>query len=135
MTNDDVPALIAALSNEDRQVRSHAATALGDIIEDVCTSAFFTLKRMGEPAVPALINGLDNQDSRIRSYAIYLLEGIGDARAVAPLIELLADNTRTRVFSLRTRRICDEAAKALEKIGTPEALAAVAAFRKRDKGG
>jgi len=73
-----VPALIKALGHEDRQVRDHAAKALGEI---------------GSPAIPALVETLKEEDWQVRHYAAKVLGKLGsDARAAVPaLIEALKD--------------------------------------------
>lgn len=59
----------------------------------------------------------------VRSNAARALGEIGDARAVEPLIDILKD--------WWTR---GTAQRALLRIGTPEALAALEAWRKRQRG-
>ncbi|BBM84451.1 HEAT repeat-containing PBS lyase [Candidatus Uabimicrobium amorphum] len=73
-----VPALILALKNQDKSVKSSAVKVLGNI---------------GEKAVPALILVLNSQDQRARLFAIEALGKIGEKaeKAVSDLILLLKD--------------------------------------------
>jgi HEAT repeat protein len=84
---------------------------------------------MGRAAVPGLLNALHDADGNVRRAAAWLLGKSGDARAVPGLIGLLPD-TGGGMFGIG-ERVCDIAAEALERIGTPEALAAVEAWRER----
>jgi hypothetical protein len=138
-----VEPLIAALGDAEAGVRANTAAALGWIsdaraVEPLVASmrdaeakvriyAAVALGQIGEPAVGSLIAALRDADEGVRVRAAEVLGRIGDARAVAPLISLLADNTNWGPLS----RVCDIAAGALERIGTAEAVAAVEAWRKR----
>jgi HEAT repeat protein len=137
---DDVRAvelLIDALRDDNAEVRGFAAGALGE-----CGDA---------RAVEPLINALHDDSEWVRGIAASALGECGDARAVVPLLNTLCDYDKTVRFcaadalgrlgdaravepliaALRgdDERVWD-AASALEKIGTPEALAAVQAWRK-----
>ena len=72
---------------------------------------------------------LDDDDFDVRWVTIETLGKIGDPRAIPCLIDKLQD---TRKPALEDQRMCDFAAEALEKIGTPEALAAVNQWREED---
>lgn len=91
----DVKELLKALKNYDFSVRDEAARAL---------------VRIGEPAVEHLIQALRDMD--LREEAIGVLEEIGSARAVEPLIWILKDNGKAR----------SKAARALGKIGDVRAV-------------
>ena len=92
-----VPALIGALKNPDKRVRTHTASALARMGEqakaaipaliaalkdkdtNVRSSAAFALGRMGEQAkvaIPALIAALKTPDKDVRRYAALALENI-----------------------------------------------------------
>jgi HEAT repeat protein len=75
-----------------------------------------------------LVALVGDTDSEVRSSAAEVLGNIGDARAVVGLIEALNDTAEGRYGSL----VCGDAAEALEKIGTPEALEAVQAWREKE---
>ncbi len=109
-----VDPLINTLKDEDKHVRRNVAEAL-DKLRDV-------------RAVEPLINALKDEDKWVRRDAAFALGELGDVRAITPLTQLLSDNARATSYS--RDRVCDVAARALEKIGTPEALAAVAEWRK-----
>lgn len=68
-----------------------------------------------ESGVPVLIASLDDPDGNVRRLAASALGKIGDPRAVAPLIALLAGETRPQVRQY--------AVKALGMIGDPRARA------------
>ena len=91
------PVFIKALSDDDSDVRRHAAEALGKLGD----------KR----AVDPLINALADDDSIVRRDAAEALGLLGDKRAVDPLIKALGDKEE---WVRRT------AAKALEQLGQPE---------------
>ncbi len=69
-----VAPLIAALKNENADMRMNAAHALG-VIKD-------------RSAVEPLISTLGDEDSDVRSMAVWALGNIGDSRAVEPLTAL-----------------------------------------------
>jgi HEAT repeat protein len=106
---------------------------------DIAVSYFIAARRwrdclaMGKTAVPGLIQALHDPDGNIRRAAAWLLGKAGDAQAVPGLIDLLTD-TGGGMFGIG-ERVCDIAAEALERIGTPEALAAVAHWRGIDGAG
>lgn len=72
-----VSSLIEALKDENPQVRSYAALALGEIRD--------------KKAVEPLMEILDDPSPEVRRNAAYSLGEIGDIKAVEPLIELLKD--------------------------------------------
>ena len=137
--------ICAALKDASWSVRMRAAEALGDVGD----------RRGVEP----LIATLKDSEWSVRRMAAEALGKIGDARAVEPLIAALADDEgstfgpRTMLWaaarhspeaaeavskeiesgSFQDRKITvgTEAAIALEKIGTPEALHALYKFRAR----
>jgi HEAT repeat protein len=72
--------------------------------------------------VDGLVNLLLHERSGPRRMAVVVLGTIGDHRAVGGLVGALRDSDpQTRVY----------AARSLEQIGTPPAIAAVAAWRDR----
>lgn len=79
------------------------------------------LVEVGEPAVSLLIASLSDDNQEIRAAAAIALGGIEDARAVQPLVAALEDP------AARVRR---SAADALNRIGTPEAAAALEGYAK-----
>ncbi len=105
-----VPALIRALSDENEQVRFHAANALGWIgdSESLC----------------ALTEALSDENRTVRvwaNYAVYRLDNSKRGVVFPALIEALSDENEI------VRR---NTAKALKKIGTPEATKAVEEYEK-----
>jgi HEAT repeat protein len=77
--NDAVPALVAALSDHDAEVRAYACRALS------------VMGERASPAVPSLIERLSDSDENVRRSAARALGQIGpNARAAIPaLIELM----------------------------------------------
>ena len=71
-TTEDIESRIAALEDEDSNVRANGAFELG-IIADAST-------------VEPLITALEDEDTFVRFYVIAALGNIGDERAVEPLI-------------------------------------------------
>ena len=136
LVENDLPALIAALGNQDEVVRLNAAYGLGTIgapavpalIEiwretsekadlpgsetESFRHATYALSAIGEPAVPALIEALRSDSESIRASAAYALGDIGSAaqEAAPPLTQGLQDE------SAWVRR---HAAEALGLIGQP----------------
>jgi len=92
----DVEGLINALKDEDEDVRTNAAEALGKIKD--------------ERAVEPLIRALKNKDDDVREEAAMALGEIGDTRAVEPLAALLKDEDHV---------VRQWAAMALGKMGAP----------------
>jgi len=135
-----IPDLIAALKDQDANLRADAITALAEIepkeavpilieaaIKDkhggVRSAAIRMLKKMDpEAAVPALTEALDSDDSGIRRSAIDGLEEIGPkaSAAVPALIRELKDETENNHYL---------AAQALEAVGPAAVPALVAALK------
>ena len=134
-----VPALLKAIKDEDQQVRWAAVRALEGKPDElvlkallwalrdgaylVSDAAAVALGRAGAPAIPGLLEALKDENSDVRGRAVEALGKIGDTSVVSALIPMLADEATPHRES---KRICDLAANALEALGTPEALAAVA---------
>lgn len=108
MGHPTVPPLIAALNDQNHQVRSNAARALGKLSDVRSVESLITalndpdprirgnigraLREMGDIAVPALINALQNQESAtIRHVVARELREIGDTRTLQPFIIALKD--------------------------------------------
>lgn len=102
-----VEPLIAALSDQDMNVRESAIEALGNLgkaavvpliarLQDydagVRSGASDALVKVGEPAIEPLIACLKDNDADVRRRAAIALSKLGDVRAVAPLIACLKDN-------------------------------------------
>jgi HEAT repeat protein len=108
-----IPALIAALDDEDQDVRWHAARALVDIPD--------------QRAVEPLMRCLHDKNDRVVSVAVWALGKTGDRRAVKPIIELLVGSRKLGQGSVGVRR---NAAKALGELGDRRAFdALLAAYR------
>ncbi|MCX7840301.1 MAG: HEAT repeat domain-containing protein, partial [Anaerolineae bacterium] len=102
VTQQAVPLLIAALRDEDANVRERAAYALGEI-GDV-------------RAVEPLLVALRDENADVRGRAADALGRIGDVRAVEPLLVALRDESRL---------VRASAADALGKIGDVRAVEAL----------
>lgn len=143
-----VPSLLVALGDSVHFVRAEAARALGEIGDlstvpnmlealhdtspEVRAEATKALRKIGTAALPNLLMTLRNSRPDVRSRVVSVLGDIGDPVAVPRLIELLVDTEQGKAgYSLfeKVGRVCDFAAEALEKIGTPEALEAVRRWR------
>ena len=103
---ETVIALIAALQDEDLNVRSNAASALG------------MLGEVAESAVPALIQVLNAPEARFRADAVAALGLIG-----TPI--KLVISTLTQALDDQNQDVRQCALFHLERIGTFEALQAV----------
>lgn len=109
----------------DRRATRYLVMALRDTDSDVRYETAKSLGKLGDTrAIQPLIAALKDRDPRVRRYAILSLGDMQAAGAVGPLSHLLGDTHRGVI-----ERICDAAARALEYIGTPEALAAVRRWR------
>jgi len=98
----------------------HLADVLRDPVRGVRLAAAYSLGAIGdEQAVPELINILaaSDDDRGMQLVIIKALGKLGDPRAVSPLVDVLGSG--------KSRCLSVAAAKALRRIGTPEALAAV----------
>ena len=114
-SEDEIPALIQALQNEDKDVRVNAVVTLGQIeSEDVVSvlmealqdqdewvrvNAAWTLGQRGEravDAVPILIRALRDQDEWVRYHAAMALGEIGEgaSNAVPALMHALRDQDK-----------------------------------------
>ena len=114
-SEDEIPALIQALQNEDKDVRVNAVVTLGQIeSEDVVpvlmgalqdqdewvrVNAAWTLGQRGESAVdavPILIRALRDQDEWVRYHAAMALGEIGEgaSNAVPALMHALRDQDK-----------------------------------------
>lgn len=101
-----VPFLVAALADEDDQLRQHAAIALGEIGSPEAVPALIralrdrdravqwfaavSLAKIGEPAVEPLINELSAGDVNGAAGAAVALGRMREASAVEPLVALLS---------------------------------------------
>ena len=132
----EIPALIKALDNPDKEVRLNALVtmsemgvhakeavpalieALNDRDKDVCTYAARTLKNIGKPAsqaVAALVKILNDEASALRVNVIGVLGQIGDSAAVPALVTALGD---------ADEGVRMNAGDALYKIGNTTAISA-----------
>jgi HEAT repeat protein len=118
---DAVAGLVRALKHEEMQVRSAAAWVLEQIGEQYGKAA--------GRAVEPLIQALDDEDEQVRWYAVGALGVLRDPRAVPRLVKMLHDTGQPYAGPYEEMRICDLAAESLERIATPEARAAVRIWR------
>ncbi len=89
-------------------------------------NAIMALGNIGhENAIPTLIQALSDEDTDVRRHTLEALIKVG-IPSVPSLITKLKDLKRPSYSSIR---VCDYAADALQKIGTPEALEAVRKWR------
>ncbi len=134
----DAPALIRALHFERGSVRDAIAEALVlvgwfpddpevEVTYHLATRDWQAIVALGEAAVPGLLCALSDPDGNVRRGVCWALGQIGEARAVPFLIEALGD-TSGDMFGIG-ERVCDVAAEALLRTGTPEALEAVERWR------
>ncbi len=140
--------LIDVLKTNDPLTRDVAADVLGTIGDDSALphlkqvlaaqgvmdypftgrfGAADALDRFGGAAVPTFIDLLDHESEDIRVRVVRSLGRHEAATAVTALVKHLDD---TALASLDEEvKVCDAVAEVLEKIGTPEAQQAVAAWR------
>jgi HEAT repeat protein len=139
-----VPALLEALQDKDWRVRKAAAETLGSIglpslngllgaLQDTSINvrrvAAEALGRIGhKAAVPSLLEALEDDSLDVRGAAIEALGWFRTPDSVERLIACLEDTSKPK---WDTRRICDIAAEALQRIDTLEALTAVHEWRQR----
>jgi HEAT repeat protein len=101
----DKEILIAALKDNEREVRDGAAVVLSAIgwdwepkddaqraLRAVALSKWEEAVKLGAAAVEPLIAALKDREKVVRYNAAVMLREIGDARAVAPLIAALKDS-------------------------------------------
>ena len=103
-----VPHLARALSDSESFVRLAATSALSQITN--------------QSVVEPLLKALNDSESNIRWAAAQALAQVGGAEAVPELIKRLDDNQGPY---WEDQKVCDLAAAALLRIGTPEAQAAL----------
>lgn len=140
-----VPILMTALGDRDVRVRGKAIIALGKTGDQRAIPALMSLLSdqarylqtyIGVMAARSLlrleridevINLLQDQNPVIRQSVVWALGRERITEAVPHVIPLLTDNTAGVID-----RVCDAAAIMLERIGTPEALNAVEAWRRQN---
>jgi HEAT repeat protein len=88
-----VPALIAALTDDEEEVQQESASALA---------------HFGEPALAALIEVLDDGDEDGQKWALYALGAMADPRAVPHLLTALQSDSE---------QIAEQAASSLQRCG------------------
>ncbi|MEO8391427.1 MAG: HEAT repeat domain-containing protein [Chloroflexota bacterium] len=143
--NANIDILLNALSNSDENIRMLGVWAAGEFeipmaskeslrlvlvaLNDSSVSvrmvAAAALGRMGEMgAVQPLLIALEDDEPLVRSSAVKSLGLLRNERAVIPLVHLLNGNDSL---------VSKYSAEALERIGTPEALAMVEQWRREQK--
>ena len=136
--------LIQAIDDEEIIVRMAALKAVPTSNVGACVNAWQKCLRdtnidfveasrayilsLGKQATNGLIELLRVEDTVVKGQSIQLLGSLGDARAIAPLVDCLKDTQR--IESLE-QSVCDVAAKALRQLGTPQAQKAVEAWEAR----
>ena len=106
---DDVPAMIAALDDEDRGVRRAAIQALGRIKDEravepvarqladrdafVQNDAVRALRQIGSIAEAEVVKYLDSDDNRTREHACHVLQTIGTKDSVRALTKAATDKS------------------------------------------
>ena len=114
-----VEPLLIALQEKDGHVRRRAAEALGatgdpravghlvdalaDHDDQTRSSAAQALIRIGPAAVPAVVDALGAKSGPVRAAAAAILAGIGEGRAIAPLVAAIA--TRQLGSTATVRRV------------------------------
>ena len=122
-SEDEIPALIQALQNEDKDVRVNAAWTLGQRVESAVDAvpiliralrdqdewvryhAALALGEIGEGAsnaVPALMHALRDQDKYVRRYAVGALGKIGKGAVPALIRTLKNGNVNVPFFATWT---------------------------------
>jgi hypothetical protein len=102
---------------------------LSDSEEEICLYAIESLGKIGDVSVvDALINTLRNGNEKIQWLCIEALGRLGDARAI-PVLRSCMDDMRHPVWD--EKPICDIAVESLQAINTPEALAVIANWQKK----
>ena len=134
----DPSALIQALHFERGNVRDAIASALAlvgwfpddpdmEVAYRIATRDWRALVSLGPIAVPGLAAALSDPDGNVRRGAAWALGEIGDPRAIPVLVAALADASGDMLGI--GGRVCDVAAEALLRIGSPEARSAVEQWR------
>ena len=133
-----VPALTAALSNNDADTRNRAVGALSLIGETEAEEAFIEALRSGNRdaritalvelektlsinAIPAIADTARANDGMVSKNAIDTLGGIGDASSTAPLVEIalstnMDDNLRRAAIMNLHRMTIPEATAGLQEV-------------------
>jgi HEAT repeat protein len=144
--NKAVEALTQTLHSDKLRAFEHdaieKATSSGDwrgaiaiaehIGEDISALRIESARALGQigdkQAVPDLLVTIrDYSDGDVQAAAYEALSQLHAVEAIPSLIEMLAD--QTPIKSSDPQPTCNYAAKTLEQLGTPEALAAVSAWR------
>lgn len=136
------PYLDKALHDEDMSVRLAAvhvlathkdpqniellSHALYDSESTIVDEAAKILKSYGENAVDSILEALESPQINARGAAAEILYDLALPETTPQLVTALAD---TSTPWMQEERVCDIAARALEKIGTPKSLQAVAWWR------
>ncbi len=140
-TNVAVPALIAALSDADANVRMAAANSLGQLEDpraipaliaasrdsnaQVRSAAFNALTNFQDPRIlEPMITALKDPDADVRQRAAQTLGSLQDKRALQPLAAALADSSAD---------VRQSAAQSLGELQDPAAAGALAAALKDSK--
>jgi HEAT repeat protein len=122
-----VEQLAVLLNGGDREIRQAAARALARIGDeravvpfvvalkhyDVRDIAIRALIKFGRTAMEPLIAALEDNEPAVRQSIAYALGDIGDARAVAPLIEVLKDKASARFVEAGLRVLLEHAASSM----------------------
>jgi HEAT repeat protein len=90
--------------------------------KDLQWAAGRALRQFGDAAIPGLIDASTDLNPDTRYVAIHALGQIGNTIIIPALINRLADK---QAPTHSNQRICDLSATILERLGTPEALAAL----------
>jgi HEAT repeat protein len=126
-----VPVLAEALDDPDRRVRKSASEALWDIGDaDTRGMIAFLTQAHGQERdliAAALLTALNDPDGAVRRAGSWALGQIGDPQAVEGLAGLLGD-LEGGMFGVGDR-VCDIAGEALQRISTPEAMAALSQWQ------
>ncbi len=149
-----IPELLNALNHQQESVRHNAIRVLGEIggsqvvrhlIEildhheyrqydgEAYIQVAFALEKIKNPDLNGLLTAMYSPSGYVRGIVARYLGQIGNPIAVPALIEHLGDKKsgEPNVWPhFHGFRVCDIAAQALSHIGTPEALAAVEAWRR-----
>lgn len=131
---DKARQITALASVASLEARMHLIEFTKDPSETVRVAAVSALTSYSDETVDeALINLLRDPSSSVRKAASRVLGEHQSEKAVVPLIMLLNDKSGTSRFTLvrkqASERVCDVAAEALRRIGTPQAIQAVQAWQ------